>query len=37
MHLLLSNTEQRNKWRLIGKGTGEHWEEIDEDYSFRSM
>jgi Protein of unknown function (DUF2442) len=23
--------EQLNKWRLIGKGEGIHWEEIDED------
>ncbi|OYD17168.1 hypothetical protein CH333_01725 [candidate division WOR-3 bacterium JGI_Cruoil_03_44_89] len=23
--------EQRNKWRLIGRGVGIHWEEIDED------
>lgn len=23
--------EQLNNWRLIGKGEGIHWEEIDED------
>lgn len=22
---------QRNNWRLIGKGEGIHWEELDED------
>lgn len=25
--------EQREKWRLIGKGIGIHWEELDEDIS----
>lgn len=25
--------EQRNKWRLIGRGVGIHWEQIDEDLS----
>lgn len=24
---------QRKKWRLIGKGIGIHWEELDEDSS----
>jgi len=24
---------ERNKWRLIGKGIGIHWEDIDEDIS----
>ncbi|MBI2303460.1 MAG: DUF2442 domain-containing protein [Chloroflexi bacterium] len=23
--------EQKKKWRLIGKGIGIHWEDIDED------
>lgn len=32
-----ADNEQRNKWRLIGKGTGIHWEEIDEDISVESM
>ncbi len=32
-----ANNEQRNKWRLIGKGTGIHWEEIDEDISVESL
>lgn len=26
-----SNDKQRKNWRLIGKGIGIHWEEIDED------
>lgn len=29
--------EQRNKWRLIGRGVGIHWEEIDEDISINSL
>ncbi len=24
---------QRKKWRLIGRGIGIHWEELDEDIS----
>jgi hypothetical protein len=28
---------QRNKWRLIGNGTGIHWEEIDEDLSIENL
>lgn len=29
--------EQLNKWRLIGKGEGIHWEEIDEDISIENL
>ncbi len=29
--------EQRNKWRLIGKGVGVHWEELDEDISVEAL
>jgi len=29
--------EQRSKWRLIGRGIGIHWEEIDEDISVESL
>jgi hypothetical protein len=25
--------EQRANWRLIGRGVGIHWEEVDEDIS----
>jgi hypothetical protein len=32
-----ANTEQRKKWRLIGKGVGIHWEDIDEDISVTSL
>ena len=28
---------QRNKWRLIGKGSGVHWESIDEDLSVENL
>ncbi len=29
--------EQRNKWRLIGKGVGVHWEDLDEDISVEGL
>lgn len=29
--------EQREKWRLIGKGVGIHWDELDEDISVSSL
>jgi hypothetical protein len=29
--------EQRKNWRLIGGGTGIHWEDIDEDISVAGM
>ncbi len=28
---------QRKKWRLIGRGIGIHWEDIDEDISVESL
>ena len=28
---------QRNKWRLIGKGSGVHWENLDEDLSVENL
>jgi Protein of unknown function (DUF2442) len=28
---------QRSKWRLIGKGSGIHWEAIDEDLSVENL
>ena len=35
---LLHCTEQeRNNWRLIGKGQGIHWEDIDEDISIEGL
>ena len=28
---------QRDKWRLIGKGVGIHWEDLDEDVSVEGL
>ena len=35
--LLHASREERNHWRLIGKGQGIHWEEIDEDISIEGL
>lgn len=35
--LLRATPAQRDNWRLIGRGVGIHWEEIDEDISVRSL
>ena len=35
--LLQSTPEKRNNWRLIGKGRGIHWEDIDEDISVEGL
>ena len=35
--LLRASPIQRANWRLIGKGIGIHWEDIDEDISVRSL
>jgi hypothetical protein len=35
--LLQATPEERNNWRLIGKGQGIHWDEIDEDISVESV
>jgi hypothetical protein len=32
-----ATAEQRGKWELIGRGTGIHWEEIDEDLSIAGL
>jgi len=29
--------QQRSKWRLIGKGVGIHWEDLDEDISVEGL
>ena len=29
--------EQRNNWRLIARGIGIHWEEIDEDIAVTTL
>jgi len=35
--LLAATPVQRANWRLIGRGVGIHWEDIDEDISVRSL
>jgi len=35
--LLYACTEERKNWRLIGKGQGIHWEDIDEDISVEGL
>jgi hypothetical protein len=35
--LLHASQEERNNWRLIGKGQGVHWEDIDEDISVEGL
>jgi len=35
--LLRATPAQRAKWRLIGRGVGIHWDEVDEDISIRSL
>lgn len=35
--LLYSTQKERDNWRLIGRGHGIHWEEIDEDISVEGL
>jgi hypothetical protein len=35
--LLKATPDQRKNWRLIGRGVGIHWDDIDEDISVRSL
>jgi len=35
--LLSATPEERNNWRLIGRGQGIHWEDIDEDISVEGL
>ena len=35
--LLHSTEQERNNWRLIGKGQGIHWEDVDEDISIEGL
>ncbi|ADJ27053.1 DUF2442 domain-containing protein [Nitrosococcus watsonii] len=35
--LVHATSEERNNWRLIGKGQGIHWEAIDEDISVEGL
>ena len=35
--LVHATSEERNNWRLIGKGQGIHWEDLDEDISVEGL
>ncbi len=35
--LLHGKAEERSNWRLIGKGEGIHWPDLDEDISIESI
>jgi hypothetical protein len=35
--LFHATKEERNNWRLIGRGQGIHWEKIDEDISVENL
>jgi hypothetical protein len=35
--LVHAGPEERNNWRLIGRGHGIHWEDIDEDISVEGL
>jgi uncharacterized protein DUF2442 len=35
--LLRATAKQRANWRLIGRGVGIHWDDVDEDISVRSL
>ena len=35
--LLHALQEEKNAWRLIGKGSGIHWDSIDEDISVEAL
>ncbi len=35
--LLGATVAQRANWRLIGRGIGIHWDDVDEDISVRSL
>lgn len=35
--LLHASPKERGNWRLIGKGQGFHWEDLDEDISVENL
>ena len=35
--LVNATEEQRKNWRVIGRGFGIHWEDVDEDLSTEGM
>jgi hypothetical protein len=32
-----ASIEQKKRWRLIGRGIGIHWDELDEDISVAAL
>ena len=35
--LMHAETQERERWRLIGQGEGIHWESLDEDVSVEGL
>ncbi len=35
--LRTATPDQRKHWRMIGRGEGIHWEDVDEDISVRTL
>ena len=35
--LVNGTPKERNNWRLIGRGEGIHWEDLDEDISIEGL
>ncbi len=35
--LIYASQSEQNNWRLIGKGYGIHWEDLDEDISVEGL
>ena len=35
--LVNGTPKERNNWRLIGRGEGVHWEDLDEDISIEGL
>jgi hypothetical protein len=35
--LVHASPEERNNWRVIGRGLGIHWEDLDEDISIEGL
>ena len=35
--LLCATPAQRANWRIVGRGVGIHWEDVDEDIAVRSL
>jgi hypothetical protein len=35
--LLHTSPKERNRWRLIGRGKGTHWPDLDEDISVENL